>query len=382
MEVSVIATLDKLDRLQSFWEIAQVHPNADLEHFRLVCEMRPEVIRPHVVVVGAPEQPSALLVCRLEHYQFVPSIGYLRPVKVNGRVLTGLYRGLIGDASEAQATLLIQHLLAFLRAGEADAVYLHHVADTSVLMSAFLSSAPRLWSQKKAVSSEHWTFDLPKQVGEFTQRMRSKRRAWLRRKERELDTQFAGTVVWTWNRSFESIPKLCAELETVACRTYQRGLGAGFHNDEEHRKRFELCASRDQLRLQLLHLNGELQAFWVGVVYKGTFYSWATAYNADIREYEPGNLLFQRMVDELVREGVEKFDFGLGDAFYKQRFGDHSWRETTVRLFAPNAKGMLLRGSLGLSAAVDRIGRRCLEMAGLTGKIKGAWRRRIARQPS
>ena len=62
--------------------------------------------------------------------------------------------------------------------------------------------------------------------------------------------------------------------------------------------------------------------------------------------YEVGTLIFIRMNDELAREGVRKLDFGIGDALYKQRFGDQSWREATVWLFAPTAKGMALRSIL------------------------------------
>ena len=51
-----------------------------------------------------------------------------------------------------------------------------------------------------------------------------------------------------------------------------------------------------------------------------------TGYDPDLREYVPGTLVLFRLVDELIREGVRKFDFGLGDAHYKQRYGDESWR--------------------------------------------------------
>jgi CelD/BcsL family acetyltransferase involved in cellulose biosynthesis len=94
--------------------------------------------------------------------------------------------------------------------------------------------------------------------------------------------------------------------------------------------------------------------------------------------YEPGTLIFMHMVDELAREGVRRFDFGLGEAFYKQRFGDQSWREGTVRIFAPTVKGLTLRSSLGFFRMLDAVGRHLVKKIGGLDRLKTGWRRRLA----
>jgi CelD/BcsL family acetyltransferase involved in cellulose biosynthesis len=85
------------------------------------------------------------------------------------------------------------------------------------------------------------------------------------------------------------------------------------------------------------------------------------------------------MNDELAREGVRKLDFGIGDALYKQRFGDQSWREETVWLFAPTAKGIVLRSILRLSIMLDSAARRILQRVRLVNRLKTIWRRSIAK---
>ena len=85
-----------------------------------------------------------------------------------------------------------------------------------------------------------------------------------------------------------------------------------------------------------------------------------------------------RMVDELVREGIKKLDFGLGDAHYKQRFGNRSWREATIRLFAPSAKGLTFRSMLGLFGTLDGAARRLLQRTGFLDRLKTGWRTRLA----
>jgi len=169
-------------------------------------------------------------------------------------------------------------------------------------------------------------------------------------------------------------------MEAVACNTYQRGMGAGFVNDEITRQRLELFARRSQLRVLLLGLDGVPSAYWLGVVYGETFHAFATGYVPEVTTYEVGTLAFLRMVEELVREGVGRLDFGLGDAYYKERFGDRSWREATVQLFARTPKGRLLRGYIGTTSQIDDCARRLVKRLGILDRVKGMWRARLRTQ--
>jgi CelD/BcsL family acetyltransferase involved in cellulose biosynthesis len=130
--------------------------------------------------------------------------------------------------------------------------------------------------------------------------------------------------------------------------------------------------------VQTLEIDCRIRAFWVGLVYRGVFHSFSTAYDPQLLKYEPGNLLFHRLTDGLIREGVTKLDFGLGDAFYKSRFGDASWKEATVRVFAPSSKGAYLRSIFLVSNALDHLGRRLLSLTGFTDRLRTSWRRRMS----
>ena len=177
--------------------------------------------------------------------------------------------------------------------------------------------------------------------------MVSKHRSSIRKKQHELESAFPGKASWSWISRFNDVRGLCARLENVAARTYQRSLGAGFIDDEDHRRRFTLFAERGQLRIQLLEIDGRFGLSGLGRSTKA-FFIRETGYDPDLRRYEPGTLIFIQMVDELAREGVRKLDFGLGDALTNNEFGDQSWGEATFRLFAPTAKGIALRTSMGL----------------------------------
>ncbi|MFZ2446292.1 MAG: GNAT family N-acetyltransferase [Syntrophobacteraceae bacterium] len=377
MILKTISDLPQLQTLRVFWENWQRHPNSDFALFRLVCDLRSEVLRPHVISAERQGHSCALLMCRLERTHIVPRIGYFSRLRVPAVVLAVIHKGLIGKADRETAHLMVRELWELLSKGAADAVSFHHLSEDSPLLEALLADAPRWWCQKKPVWSVHRAMVLMDEPGFLLKNLRSKHRTWIRRKQRDLDADFPGKVSWTWIKHFDDIPGLCARIDRFVTRTYQRGLGAGFVDDEDHRRRFALFADRGQLRVLVLEIGGDIKAFWIGILYCEIFHLWTTGYDPDLRDYELGTLSFVRMTDELVNEGVRKIDFGLGDAHYKQRFAHESWRETTVTMFAPTLKGFLLRSLLGMSVFLDRAGRRLLEKMGFLDRLKTALRRRM-----
>lgn len=377
MIARTIKNLQELESVRAYWEEWQNHPNNDFEHFKLVCQLREEVISPYITAIECDGQMRALLVGRLEHTRFVPSIGYFKPLRIPARILTVIYQGLIGQVDEKFVQVMVRHLWAALGSREADAVVFHGLTDDSLLRHGLLMYGSKWFCEKRPQTSVHREMVLPREGSFVQKKMVSKHRSSLRKKQHELDSAFPGKTSWPWISHFTDVQGLCARIENVAARTYQRSLGAGFIDDEDHRRRFMLFAKRGQLRIQLLEIDGKIKAFWIGVVYQGVFHSFETGYDPDLRQYEPGTLIFIRMVDELARDGVQRLDFGLGDASYKQRFGDKCWGEGTFRLFAPTAKGLALRSSMGVFSTIDGFGRRLVQKAGLLDRLKTGWRRRL-----
>jgi hypothetical protein len=378
MDINTIKKFEELESIRTHWECWQTHPNCDYEHFQLVCRLRQEVICPHVAVMNRDGQPFALILARLENSYFTPAIGYIRPFRIPAKVLTVLLDdGLMGTVDDISARRLMQYLWSLLGSGETDAVIFNQLHEDSPLLRVLLKDGPRWWCEKKPTWTTHWSMDLPKHQGVMLKSMRKNHRKRTIKKQRELELAFPGNVSWRWYDNFDDIPGLCNRLEKAAACTYQRGLSVGFENNEEYRERFALFARRKQLRAQLLEIEGRICAFMIGVIYKGVFHATETGYQPNLRKFEVGTLCFIRTIDELAEEGVKKLDFGLGDAIYKHRFGDQNWRGATVRMFAPNAKGAVLRSVLGASKAIDGAAKRLLQKAGVLDRIKTGWRRHL-----
>jgi CelD/BcsL family acetyltransferase involved in cellulose biosynthesis len=163
-------------------------------------------------------------------------------------------------------------------------------------------------------------------------------------------------------------------IEVVAKKTYQRGLGAGFIDNEETRKRLSFFAQKGMLRVMLLEGDEVPISFWYGVVYKNVFHAAATGYLPDVAKYEVGTLTLMKTIEELSKEEVLKLDYGLGDASYKERFSDISWREASFQIFAPTMKGKILRNYIALAGLIDRQMRNFVEQTGYVERIKKKWR--------
>lgn len=374
MKVRAIRTLGELEGVRGSWEQWQTHVNSDLAQFALVCSLRPEVESPFVVVVEQAGMASALVMGRLERTVIAPTVGYIAPVRMRARVLAVMHQGVIGHLDEHAATAVVRFLWSVLESGGADAINFHHLPEGSPLLGALLREGPRWLCEKSPRWSTHREMNVPAQGSLLETKVAAKHRSRLRKRQSALEAAYPG-LCWRWLRDVRQVPDLCARLEQVAAKTYQRGLGAGYFDSEEFRQRFALFASRDQLRVQTLEIDGTIRAFWFGTVYSGVFHSSETGYDPQLRAYEVGTLMFARLVDELTREGIDRLDFGIGDAHYKERFGDRSWRETSAWMVAPHARGVAVMLLLRASMAADRAMRGFARRFGLTDRIKRVWRR-------
>lgn len=258
--------------------------------------------------------------------------------------------------------------------GQADAVVFHLLAEGHPIWKALAGVKPRPLGLRHQEWAIHRSLDLKPEPGFLVRGMRSKHRSWIKQKEKDLEAAYPGQITWHWLAQNEGLDSLAVETDAVAQAAYQRGLSAGFLRHRLQLERMGLAARRSELRVMLLKIGRLPAAFWLGQIRAGTFYSEATGYRPEFRKHEVGIQMSLRMMDELIRERVRRLDFGLGDAHYKQRFGDDFWREATVQWFAPSLKGRSLRGYVGACASRDRLMRRAASKLSLLDKVKQAWR--------
>lgn len=376
----VIRSVAEVEQIRPAWEKLQWHPNADINFFLTVIASRANVLRPHILLLEREGEPQAMLIGRLEQVPVECRLGYKVLFRPQVRALTVVHGGVLGDAAHPQAAALVDALWGSLQEGEADLVNLSELPRDSDLFLYARRRPGLLWRDWLTPGNPHWEISLPATYEEFLLRFRSKRRNDLRRNEKLFAKTFAESGQFRIFREPGEVEQLCRDAETVARRTYQRAIGAGFVGDPEHQRRLRLAAEKGWLRAYLLYAEGKLLAYEIGNLYGQSFYLDYTAYDPDYRRYEPGTLVFMKMIEDLCQSGIRRIDCGAGDAEYKARYGDKKWLESSVHLFAPNWNGFCINTlrtlSEGLSVAAGSLTRR----VNLHQKIKKIWRSNLVPQ--
>ena len=88
-------------------------------------------------------------------------------------------------------------------------------------------------------------------------------------------------------------------------------------------------------------------------------------------------ILLLKIIEDLCNNNIKTFDFGFGDAFYKQRFGDQQWVESSVYLFSPTLKGILLNTLYSASCFINRNAKKMLNKLRAYDKIKKIMRSKL-----
>lgn len=375
--VQVFRSDEDCEALRATWEGFQPHPNAGLDFYLMIHSCRPQIVRPHVVLLTEAGTPKAMAVGRLENGHINFDIGYRTLARLRARLLIVIYGGLLGDVRPEHIDLIVAELIGALHRGEADALMIANLRRDSEVYQAIYSRLPRFMKDSLVGANKHWVMAMPSNMDEFYSRLSAKARHELRRYPRALEKAFPGQVEVKFLNSPEDVPLIAQEAEKIASKTYHRGLGAGFIDNEENRRRLMLSAKLGTLRTNFLYINGEPRAFWIASRDGSTLYLLYTGYDQSFEKYEPGTITFVRMIENLCGQGIGRVDFGLGDAFYKRRFCDESWDETTLFVYSPSLRGVGLKLFRTVGVVGSRLGGRIMKAFRLTDRIKKKWRRAL-----
>ena len=374
--IKTLRTVEEVASLRLIWEAMQKHPNTDIDSFVAIVECRGEIVRPHVIVMFAGERAVAMAIGRIENIRIDCHVGYKTVFAPKARSLTFVYEGILGD--ESCWKLLMREMLAALKRREADVLHLASLRAGSTF-NELARHEPGLLCRDYAVTANtHWQMTVPGSMEDFYKGMSGKHRSELKRTARLLDKACGGKIQVKVFTDKEEVGAFCKDVEEVAKITYQRGLGAHSAYSEEDLRRLNALAAKRQLRAYVLYADGVPISFWYGFVFGETFYLRATGYDPRFKKYEPGTVLFVRMLEDVCSlMTARKIDFGFGDAFYKSRFGDDKWEEEEFWIFPCTARGVALNIARTVVVSCGTVSRRLMRAVKLEDRAKSIWRRMI-----
>lgn len=349
----------------------------------MILKMRPEILAPHILVASRNGLPEAILVGRLERVELSPNIGYTHLLKIRARKLSFLHGGALGRITEENSLALTKAIIGNLGTGEADLAAVNYLEVDSPLYTA-AKETPTFCLRDHAPQTQfHRSMKIPVGPEDFYKRLSGKVRKNLKWQAKKLQNDFAGQVTIKSYPKAGCLDQMFRDIEQIASSSYQRALGAGFVDSAEMRSRMQLALERDWLRAYVLYICDKACAFWVGTAYRGVLYSNFMGYKREYARYSPGMYLVVSVIEGLCRESgprrIERVDFGLGDAQYKEVLSDQEWKEGTLSIFAPSLKGLSANLLLTPPVLIDKWAKSALEKTGLLQAIKTTWRRRLSK---
>ena len=375
--IGTIQTVGEIENIRESWERLQNHPNSDIDAYLSVVKIRNNVLRPHILYIKNNNTVDAILACRLEKIAVPVKIGYKKIASPVINQLTVIYSGLMGDSSGNSCQYLLSGLIDLIQKGEADAIYFNSLPIKSGLYEAIENTSYPMRRDRMGTNNQHWKMTLPDSIETFLKRMSQKHRYWLRRLPRVLEKEYVGKVEYRYYHDIKDVPILCRDAEDIAKKTYQRGLNVGFRHDNEMVDRLTKHAMRGRLRSYFLYVDNMPCAFWIGTLYKQVFHLDYTSYDPIYHKYEPGTILFIRMVEDLCKNQIREIDFGFGDAFYKTRFGDRSWEESSFYIYSRSIDGMKLYILRSVTNAISNKAKAIIKNTELLTKLKKRWRQSL-----
>ena len=376
MSIKVLETPAEIMRQRFLWSRWPGSRDSDVDFFLHIVGANSEILRPHVLVLYRRDAPEAMLIGRLEERRLPVKFGYLRFPTPRVRVLNLVYGCLRGNASQENIAVLVREVLESLRRREVDLAVFEHLSVDSSLYQAVRILPRRL---ERGISPEHRThrcLRLPEDSEGLYKILSPKHRQNYRRKARMLLRDFSGNV--RIERHKQVSDHMFREVESIAERTYQRGLGFGFRDTPEMRQRWELATSKGWLRVSILYVGGKPCAYWNAMMYERTLLGDHVGYDPAYSNYSPGMYLLLGSISDLCDrkwdEDTKWVDFGLGDAEYKAVLSNCSFEEGSVHLYARTLRGVGLNVLLAPVLLVDRWARKFLAKSGLLAKIKRIWR--------
>jgi len=377
-EARVLKSPAEIEEIRGVWTGWQSQPNVDLDFYLLINQQRKQVLRPHVILVLCGGKPKAMAVGRLEQGSVDIKFGYKSIANFPVVMLHVIHGGLLGEQTPEVAEAILASLKQSLRSGEAEVLTFSAMPVESEIAKLLPDKVSFLCRNHFEEKRLHWKMALGGTVDESYARLSRDHRQQLRRKAKAFERDFPGGLAVRCFREVGEIEQMTAEVEEIAKKTYQRGLGAGFIDNEENRKRVELEARQGRLRMYVLYVKAKPCAYWWGTSYNNIYHSAALGFDTEYGKYSPGTYLMTKVLEDLCKQGVKELDFGLGDARYKQQFGNEHWCETTISVFAarPRLIAMNLVKTLngGLMAGALAIARRF----NVVDIIKRRWRNTVA----
>lgn len=212
-----------------------------------------------------------------------------------------------------------------------------------------------------------WRIEFPENEQDYWQKFTARTRSKFRARLKKFGESQLDRITLT-----EQVASFLEAANAVSAQSWQsRQFGLRIRNDESEHRRLKTLAELGYLRSYVWRVKGQPVAFAFCHQRAGAFVYEEIAYLADYSSLSPGVTLLQQIIEDLYRfDRPTRFDFGGGDAEYKQKFGNMESRSQSLCLVPGSLRGRMTLGYLSICRQVRSTGRRLVNASGLATKAR------------
>lgn len=159
------------------------------------------------------------------------------------------------------------------------------------------------------------------------------------------------------------------EISQKSWQSHQ--LGLRIRNNDEERAYLTFLATLGALRSYVLFMKDHPAAFVLSHQWNGVYHYDELGFDRSLSKHNPGKVLLQEILTDLMTENRPQiFDFGLGDADYKQFFANEQSRSATLWMFPPGMRSRWQAASIQGGRRAGRVARGLLEKLGWAAALR------------
>lgn len=325
----------------------------------------------------ADDQPLALAILVPKKMSLRQAGGFGPAWNLDGYRLVG--NRLLGTPSDELAQQMLRACAKFVAQQCATFLLIEDLESSDSLMSAAQSLQPdgfRLFSPSGL--QERLKIEFPPNANDYWSKFSSKTRNTFRRKQKKIGQTELERITEP-----SQIADFLESAHAISQNTWQtQKLGLRVRNDESELRLFTFLATQQALRSYLLSVDGQPAAFLIGTQHKGLFHYEEVGYDRRYSERSPGQVLLLMVLEDLLHSDTpHTFDFGGGDADYKQLFATTTSTSGNIWIVPPGTASQSWVRYLSVCRWTDRQLRSIAKRFGLTTRLR-QWIRGKRSHPS
>jgi len=387
-EVTIVRTFKEIEAIRDIWEQMQhnessAQVNADYDRYLSVLKAAGDNVQPYIILIEQKGHPMTMVIARIDKRRIICRIGYLKMFKPSIHCISIVYGGILGRQDNKACSILTHEFMKILKRGDAELILLNYLSKDSPLYH-FSRKIPGFLNRDFIpVKNLHWQTPIPGNKELFHKMLSRNERRNIRRHTQQLEKKASGPVTMKSYHNLTELDELISIASKISSVTYQHNLTGGFTDNNLIRSLLTHSAKKNLLRAYILYAGSEPIAYELGTVYNSIYFAEFRGFHPDWSCGSPGSILLLKVLEEFSQDpDIMTYDYGFGDAPYKQRYGKICWHEASVCIFALRFYPICVNILRTCVAALNSTLEYAVNKSGLTNRIKRLWRNRLEKKTS